>query len=78
MSTRRYQIRSAEDVGRTLAEARLFRGLTQVQLAEKAGIGRTDLAKIEAGHTVQQVERILHLLRELGVELHATQESERG
>lgn len=78
MSTRRYQIRTVEDVGRTVAEARLFRGLTQEQLAAKARVERTYLAKIEAGHTVQQIERLLSLLRSLGVELYATQERADG
>lgn len=78
MSTREYQIRSAEDVGRTIAEARRFRGFTQQQLAAKARVDRTYLAKIEAGHTVQQIHRLLALLRSLGVELYATQERPDG
>ncbi len=78
MSTRRYRIRSPEDLGRTLAEARRFRGLTQEQLAGQARIQRTYVAKLEAGHTVLQIERLLSMLRELGVELHATQETADG
>lgn len=78
MRTRRYQIRSARDIAHTLAEARHFRGLTQEQLARRARVERTYLAKIEAGHTVLQLERLLSLLRELGVELYATQESVDG
>lgn len=73
MSTRRYVIRSPEDLGRMLAEARLYRGLTQEQLASRANVGRTYLARLEAGNTVLQVERLLAMLRDLGVELHATQ-----
>ena len=78
MSTRRYLIRSPEDLGRTLAEARHFRGLTQEQLARRAKVQRTYIAKLEAGHTVLQIERLMSMLRELGVELHATQESADG
>lgn len=78
MSTRRYLIRTPEDLGRTLAEARHFRGLTQEQLARRAKVDRTYVAKLEAGHTVLQVERLIEMLRELGVELHATQESADG
>lgn len=78
MSTRRYLIRSPEDLGRTLAEARQLRGLTQEQLARRAKVQRTYVAKLEAGHTVQQIERLLSMLRDLGVELHATQETADG
>jgi transcriptional regulator with XRE-family HTH domain len=78
MSTRRYLIRTPEDLGRTLAEARHFRGLTQQQLAHQAKVERTYVAKLEAGHTVLQIERLIAMLRELGVELHATQESADG
>jgi transcriptional regulator with XRE-family HTH domain len=78
MSTRRYQIRSVADIGRTIAEARAFRGLTQEELAERTQLERTYLAKIEAGHTVKQLERVIALLRELGVELSATQQSLHG
>ncbi|MGK2957139.1 MAG: helix-turn-helix domain-containing protein [Acidimicrobiales bacterium] len=74
MHTRRYVIRTGEDVGRTIAEARLQRGLTQEQLSTNSRVDRSYLARLEAGHTVQQVERVLDLLRELGVELHATQD----
>lgn len=78
MRTRQYLIRSPEDLGRTLAEARHFRGLTQEQLAHRAKVERTYVAKLEAGHTVLQVERLLSLLRDLGVELYATQEAADG
>jgi ribosome-binding protein aMBF1 (putative translation factor) len=78
MSTRRYQIRSSADIGRTVAEARRQRGLTQAQLAETSRVERTYLAKLEAGHTVKQIDRLLSLLRTLGVELYATQEQADG
>lgn len=78
MSTREYLIRSPEDVGRTLAEARHFRGLTQEQLARRTKVERTYVAKLEAGHTVLQIERLISLLRDLGVELYATQDAAGG
>lgn len=74
MTTRRYLIRTPEDIGRTLAEARHVRGLSQQQLADHAKVDRTYLAKLEAGHTVLQLDRLVSMLRELGVELYATQE----
>jgi transcriptional regulator with XRE-family HTH domain len=72
MPTRRFLVRTGADLGRTIAEARLERGLTQAQLARRARIDRTYLARLEAGHTVQQVDRALDLLRVLGIELLAT------
>jgi len=74
MSTRQYVIRSGEDLGRTVAEARLVRRMTQEQLADETGVERTYLARLEAGHSVQLIDRALTLLRHLGVEVHATQD----
>jgi transcriptional regulator with XRE-family HTH domain len=71
MRTREFAIRHGEDLGRTIAEARAERGLTQEQLATRTGIERTYLARLEAGHVVQQVERALTLLRTLGVTITA-------
>lgn len=78
MRTRRYVIRTPEDIGRTIAEGRLARGLTQEQLAELTGADRTYLARIEAGHAVQYMERVLALLRAVGIELTGTQEIHDG
>lgn len=72
MSTRRFSIRSGADIGRTIAEARLERGLTQADLAKRTGIDRTYLARLEAGHSTVQVDRILDLLGTLGVTVTAT------
>lgn len=72
MSTRRYAVRSVADIGRTIAEARRERGLTQEQLASQLGIHRTYLARLENGQSSLQLERILQLLRKLGVTVEAT------
>jgi transcriptional regulator with XRE-family HTH domain len=48
------------------------RGLTQAQLAEVAGIDRTYLARLEAGASVQFVERALRALRRMGAEITVT------
>jgi len=71
MSTRRYVIRNSADFARTVADARVMRGLTQHELAAATGLDRTYLAKLEAGAVVQQIERSLLLLRRLGVTLTA-------
>ena len=71
MGTRRFVIRSPEDLGRTIAEARRERHRTQVDLAHTVNLDRTYLARIEAGHSTIQIERTLRLLQELGVRLDA-------
>lgn len=73
MRTRRFLIRQGADLGRTIAEARGELHLTQAELAESVGIERTYLSRLEAGSSVLQLDRALKLLRQLGVELHATQ-----
>ncbi|MBK5224686.1 MAG: helix-turn-helix transcriptional regulator [Acidimicrobiia bacterium] len=74
MSTRRYIVRSGADLARTLAEARREGGLTQAEVAERARLDRTYLARMEAGHIVQQVDRALEVLRTLGVRVVAEQD----
>lgn len=72
MSTRTFAVRSAADIGRTIAEARGERGLTQAQLASQLGIDRTYLSRLESGASSIQLERVLRLLRKLGVTVEAT------
>jgi transcriptional regulator with XRE-family HTH domain len=53
----------AEDV----AAWRKLRGLTQVQLADRAGIGRATLARFEQGDGGISLESLLRVLRALGI-----------
>lgn len=64
MST--HQIRSGADLGRTIAQLRRDRNLTQAELAELAGISPAYIAKIETGRTSSIVEHQLRVLRRLG------------
>lgn len=74
MSTRTYRVRSGEDLGRVVRDARSERGLTQQQVVDQLGLGfdRTRLARIEAGEGFQSLDRALSVLRRLGVEVIAT------
>lgn len=63
---RTYQIRSGADLGRTIAQLRRDRNLTQSELAELAGISPAYIAKIETGRTSSIVEHQLRVLRRLG------------
>ena len=44
-------------------------GLTQAQLAEKAGIQRSYLSELESGKATEQVKRLFGVLRQLGVRM---------
>lgn len=78
MSTPRFIVRSGADIGRMIAEARRERGFTQAKLASKVRMDRTYLARLEAGRSTIQIERVLALLRELGVTITATLQTRDG
>ena len=61
-----WHVRQTGDLGRAIADIRIERGLTQEQLAASIGVGRSYLAKIEAGRSASLLNRILRLLRRLG------------
>jgi transcriptional regulator with XRE-family HTH domain len=53
----------------TLANARIKLGLTQKELAVKAGVSQSYIAKLEGGEANPTIERIGSLLAVLGVSL---------
>lgn len=57
----------AVNIGRRIREARLASGMTQVQLAEAAGISATHLGDIETGRSSFKVEVLLKLTKALNV-----------
>jgi transcriptional regulator with XRE-family HTH domain len=65
-------VRSPRDLGRAIAGIRAARGLRQEDLAVKTGIDRTYLAKLEAGASSIQLERILRALRRMGASVTVT------
>jgi len=74
----RWIVRSAEDFGRSIAEVRRSRGLTQGQLAELSGLSRSWLAKLEAGRSTPVLEHLLRLTRRLGVTITLTYDGDDG
>jgi transcriptional regulator with XRE-family HTH domain len=44
-------------------------GLTQDELADQTGLNRTYLSDLERAKETEQVRRILHVLRQLGVRM---------
>ena len=60
-------LRSVIDVGALVQRVRRERGLTQVELAEQAGVGRRFLVELEAGKETAQLGKTLRVLAMLGV-----------
>lgn len=55
----------APERGQHVAQARKRAGLTQQQLAERVGVGRVAIARIEGGNTSPSVALALAISREL-------------
>ena len=54
------------EMGRRLAQYRLNQNLSQVELAELAGVGRNTVLRLEAGESVQTAN-LVRVLRALGL-----------
>lgn len=58
------------DLGAQLRAARRARGLTQAELAERAGVSRNFVVQVERGQRRgAELDRVLALVRALGLEL---------
>lgn len=69
MSTRATRVRTASDLGAALVQARRERGLSQQELAERAGVSRRWLSSVEGGRNLRaEFTLILQVLRALGTE----------
>ncbi len=66
------KVTSAESLGRILQQARLLRGLSQRELAERLGTTQRYIWEIEAGKPSIFMERLFAMMREVDVELSAT------
>lgn len=60
--------RILSEMGENIKLARLRRKLSSEQVAERAGIGRSTLVKIEQGHPGVGIGNYLNVLRVLGLE----------
>ena len=65
-----------EDLAAAVREFRTLKGLSQVELAELAGVNRQYVSDLERGHVVKQVDYLLRLLQQLGVEVTLTVEEQ--
>lgn len=59
--------RAIEDIAADIATWRKLRGLTQAQLADRAGVSQTTLRRLEHGDGGIALENVLRILRGLGV-----------
>jgi transcriptional regulator with XRE-family HTH domain len=71
-TSRRWTVRSSEDLGRAIAGVREARGLTQEQLARATDLNRSYLAMLESGSDALVVERALRALRRMGATVTVT------
>jgi len=59
--------RALADSARDVSTWRKLRGLTQVQLADRAGVGLNTLRRLESGDGSVTLENTLRILRALGI-----------
>ncbi|HEX5309636.1 MAG TPA: helix-turn-helix domain-containing protein [Solirubrobacteraceae bacterium] len=62
-----FRIYTPASFGQAIRHYRTQAGLTQDELAERVGIDRTYLSRLEGGGETRQLRRILAILRELGI-----------
>jgi transcriptional regulator with XRE-family HTH domain len=60
-------VRALRSIGDDLAVWRKLRGLTQAQLADRAGVARTTLVRLEGGDGGVSLENVLRVARALGI-----------
>jgi transcriptional regulator with XRE-family HTH domain len=59
--------RVLREIGEDFVTWRKLRGLTQVQLADRAGISRDTLTRLERGDGGVSIENMMRVLRALGI-----------
>jgi len=69
MKSKKTEQKLAQQIGGQLRRLRIQKGLTQLELAEKAGIGLTYLSKIEQGVRIPSVKTCFKLAKALKIEL---------
>ena len=59
--------RALHGTGEDLSTWRKLRGLTQAQLADRAGVSRDTLVRLERGDGGVSIEKLLRIMRALGI-----------
>jgi transcriptional regulator with XRE-family HTH domain len=64
-----FRVYTPASLGAALRHYRHQAGLSQAELARRAGINRTYLSALEQGKETEQLRRLLRLLKQLGVRI---------
>jgi len=64
-----FRIYTAASLGAAIKHYREEAGLSQADLAARSGLNRTYLSDLERGKETEQLRRLLHVLRQLGVRM---------
>ena len=70
------RVRAASDFGALVAERRERLQLTQSELAERAGVTREWVVRLENGAHAVTLFRLMRVLRELGLEVRVDEASD--
>jgi len=62
-------LKTTQDVATAVRQARKERGLTQAQLAQRAGVGRDWLVRLEKGNPRLELSKVLDTFAALGLSL---------
>ena len=62
-------IHSASDIGLLIRARRRELGYTQLELADRVGVGITYLSNLENGKETAEIGKALHILKMLGMDL---------
>ena len=65
-------LRAAADFGLVVHQARVSRGLSQMELAEIVGIPQSTVSQIESGQSTIYVRRLLAIAQATGLEFSAS------
>ena len=64
------QVFTPSDIGIAIRLRRKELGLTQIELAERVGVGITYLSNIENGKETAEIGKALHILSMLGLNMY--------
>ena len=67
-----FKARKARDLAAALAAARRSRGWSQSELADRIGVGRDYVGDLESGRFGMQLNRLMRLFGELGIDVVLT------
>ena len=64
-----FRVYTAASLGAAIKHYRQMAGLSQAELAARLGLNRTYLSDLERGKETEQLRRLVHVLKQLGVRM---------